>query len=46
VRFVEMLKTGKAPFDWRETVEMSKVVIAGQLSMDQGGRRVRLDEIA
>ncbi|OFX13779.1 MAG: hypothetical protein A2Z18_06090 [Armatimonadetes bacterium RBG_16_58_9] len=44
--FVEMLKTGKAPFDWHETVEMSKIVIAGRISMDESGRVVHLDEIA
>ncbi len=44
--FVEMLKTGKQQFDWHETVEMAKVVVAGQLSLEEGGRVVRLEEIA
>ena len=45
LKFIEMLKTGQSPIDWHETVEMARIVIAGQMSMDQGGRVVRLDEI-
>lgn len=45
-RFIDMLDTGKPPFDWRETVEMARVVIAGQRSLEENGRVVRLEEIA
>ena len=43
--FVEMLKSEKAPFDWNETVEMAKIVIAGRLSLREKGRVVNLKEI-
>lgn len=43
--FVGYLRAGKAPFDWQETVETVKVVIAGEKSLSEGGRRVRLAEI-
>ncbi|MFH0796167.1 MAG: Gfo/Idh/MocA family oxidoreductase [Candidatus Omnitrophota bacterium] len=43
--FVEMLKTGTPPFDWQETVEMSRIVIAGQKSLEEGGRKVPLKEV-
>lgn len=45
VAYVEMLKTGKAPFDWQETVETIKVIVAGIISLKEGGRKVSLDEI-
>ena len=43
--FVEALKTGKPAFDWHETVEMVKVVIAAIVSLRDKGRIVRLEEI-
>ncbi len=43
--FIKMLQTGKSPIDWKETVEMVKVVIAGQRSLEEKGRRVNLSEI-
>ena len=43
--FIEMFKTGKPPFDWQETVEMAKIVIAGQISLEKMGRVIRLEEI-
>lgn len=43
--FVEMLKTGRAPFDWNETVKMAKIVIAGRLSLEEKGGIVNLKEI-
>ena len=46
VQFVEMLKTGKSPVDWRETVETIKVVVAAIVSLQEGNRVVRLEEIA
>ena len=44
--FIGWLRSGKAPYDWRETVETAKIVIAGVKSLKEGGRIVRLDEIA
>ena len=44
--FIRMLQTGTPAFDWHETVEMARVVIAGRLSRDEGGREVLLEEIA
>lgn len=43
--FVGMLKSGKPPFGWNETVEMAKIVIAGALSLEEKGRTVDLKEI-
>jgi len=43
--FLEYLRTGHAPFDWHETIETIQVVIAGEKSLNEGGRMVRLDEI-
>lgn len=43
--FVGWLRTGRPPFDWRETVATVKIVIAGEKSLKEGGRLVRLDEI-
>ncbi len=43
--FVGWLRTGKPPYDWQETVETAKIVIAGVKSLNEGGRIVRLNEI-
>ena len=43
--FVEMVKTGQPPFDWRETVETAKVIIAARVSLAENGRIVKLEEI-
>lgn len=43
--FIEYLRTGLHPFPFSETVELMKLVIAGRLSREQGGRLVHLDEI-
>ncbi len=43
--FIGMLDSGEAPFDWRETVEMAKVIIGGHISLKEGGRAVKLEEI-
>lgn len=45
LHFVEMIKTGKPPFKWEETVEMTRIVIAGQLSLEQKGRLIHLREV-
>ena len=39
--FIKMLDGGKPPFDWHETVEMAKIVIAGRLSLKEKGRIVK-----
>lgn len=43
--FIRMLETGTPDFDWQETVEMSKVVVAGTLSHEEKNREVFLEEI-
>ncbi|PYI53600.1 oxidoreductase [Paenibacillus flagellatus] len=44
--FVDYLRTGERPFPFAETVELMKLVIAGIRSREEGGREVRLSEIA
>jgi predicted dehydrogenase len=44
--FVEYLRTGERPFAFAETVELIKLLIAGDMSRQQGGRSVALDEIS
>ncbi|MCK4827030.1 Gfo/Idh/MocA family oxidoreductase, partial [bacterium] len=39
--FVKMLDSKKPPFDWHETVEMAKIVIAGRLSLKEKSRIVK-----
>ncbi len=43
--FKIMLDTGKQPFDWKETVDTAKVIIAGRISLAEGGREVSLKEL-
>ncbi len=43
--FVRYLRTGEEPFPFEETIELMKLVIAGILSREEGGRVVRLSEI-
>ncbi len=45
VDFVKMLQTGQPSIDWHHTVEMAKIVIAGRLSLEEGNRKVYLEEI-
>lgn len=45
VAFVEYLKTGKLPFDFAQTIELMKIIIAGIRSRDENGRTVNLSEI-
>ena len=45
VAFIEMLKTGCAPFAFEETVELMTLIIAGIRSREQNGRVVLLEEI-
>lgn len=44
-KFVEYLRTGVEPFPFSETVELIKLIIAGNRSREEGGRRVMLSEI-
>lgn len=44
--FVDYLRTGVPPFDFQETVELTRLLIAGIRSREEGGRRVMLAEIA
>ena len=43
--YVAYLRSGKLPFDYAQTVEQMKVIIAGIDSRQSGGRRVALKEI-
>ena len=43
--FVEYLRTGQRPFPFCETEELMRIVIAGIVSREQGGREVAIDEI-
>ena len=43
--FVEYLRTGERPFAFTETIELIKLLIAGDLSKRSGGRTVQLSEI-
>ena len=43
--FVGFLKTGEYPFPFSETEELMKLVIAGILSREQGGREIVLEEM-
>jgi predicted dehydrogenase len=45
VGFIDYLRTGKPPVAFDETVEMVKIIIAGLRSRDEGGRKVKLEEI-
>lgn len=43
--FIDYLRTGVRPFPFSETVELMKIVIAGIISREEGGREVMLSEI-
>lgn len=45
VAFIEMLKTGRAPFAFAQTIELMTIIIAGIRSREQNGRVVLLEEI-
>ena len=45
VDFVQYLRTGKRPFDFSQTVELMKIIIAGIQSREQGGRRIMLADL-
>jgi predicted dehydrogenase len=43
--FIEYLRTGAPPFEFEQTIEQMKIIIAGIRSRDQAGRTVLLEEI-
>lgn len=45
IDFIGYLRTGKRPFEFSQTVELMKIIIAGIQSREQGGQRIRLDEM-
>jgi predicted dehydrogenase len=45
VAFIEMLRTGRPPLPFAQTVELMAVIIAGIRSREQGGKRVALKDI-
>jgi predicted dehydrogenase len=46
VDFITYLRTGQRPFEFPQTVELMKIIIAGIQSREQGGRRIVLSELA
>ena len=45
VAFVNLLQTGKPPFDFSQTVELMAIIIAGIRSRENGGQRVLIQDI-
>lgn len=45
VAFIDMLKTGRPPFEFSQTVELMAIIIAGIRSRETGGALVPLQEI-
>jgi hypothetical protein len=43
--FTNMVKTGKQPIPFSELVKISKVVIAGEVSRQQGGKKIFLEDL-
>ncbi len=43
--FVDYLRSGEYPFPFEETIECTKILVAGIRSREEGGRRVYLSEI-
>jgi predicted dehydrogenase len=43
--YVSFLRTGERPFPWSETEELMKMLVAGIVSREEGGREVLLSEI-
>ena len=44
VSYVDFLRTGKQPVEWKETYELMKLVIAGIQSRDESGSVILLDQ--
>jgi hypothetical protein len=45
VDYVAFLRTGDRPYPFSETGELMRMVIAGRISRDEGGREVYLEEV-
>ena len=45
IAFVDFVRTGREPFDFAQTVEQMKIIIAGERSRRSNGRTVLLSEI-
>lgn len=45
IAFIEMLRTGRPPFPFAQSVELMAIIIAGIRSREQNGRVVSLNEI-
>lgn len=45
IDFIGYLRTGQRPFEFSQTVELMKIIIAGIHSREQGGRRIMLKEL-
>ena len=45
VEFINYLKTGELPFEFSQTVELMKIIIAGLRSREESGQVVQLKEI-
>lgn len=46
IDFIGYLRSGRRPFEFSQTVELMKIIIAGIQSREQGGRRIMLSELA
>lgn len=46
VAFVEAVRTGQPPVPFEQTDELMRLIIAGIVSRNEGGRRVAIEEIA
>jgi predicted dehydrogenase len=44
-QFIQYLRSGDPPFPFEETIELTKIIIAGIRSRNESGRKVHLDEI-
>jgi predicted dehydrogenase len=45
VAFVEAVRTSRPPVDFGQTDELMRLIIAGIVSRNEGGRRVNIEEI-
>lgn len=45
VSYINYLRTGERPYDWEDTVEMSKIIAAGIMSREQDGKRIYLEDL-
>ncbi|MBI5801634.1 MAG: Gfo/Idh/MocA family oxidoreductase [Verrucomicrobia bacterium] len=45
VSFIGLLQTGRAPFDFSQTIELMAILIAGRRSREQGGSRIHIPDM-